>query len=85
MFWGVDFEDADLVGSEEGFDSDLEGAGEDDFASSFGGDAVFFSDLGALSSGGISSVERSSSVSARTPILEPTAMPLAPSSTCNLL
>lgn len=74
-----------MVALEEGFDSDCEGAGEEDFVSSFGGDAVFFSDLGALSSGGIASVERSSSASARTPILEPTATPLAPSSTCYLL
>lgn len=71
----------DLAGSEEDCDSDLEGAGEDGFASSLGGGAAFFSDLGALSADGISRVDRSSSASASTPILEPTVTPLDPSST----
>lgn len=85
MFWCVDFEGVELTGSDEDCDSDLEGAGEDAFASSFGGGEDFFSDLGALSSGGISRVERSSSASASTPILEPTVTPLDPSSTYRCL
>lgn len=85
MFWGEDIEGLDLAGAEEDCDFGLEGAGEDDFTSSVGGGAAFFADLGALSSGGISRVDRSSSASASTPILEPTVTPLDPSSTCRYL